>query len=561
MKRKIVIVIGIAATILAAAVFYRPIIAWFAGDEVSEGRAGAAARATAGTLTLELVLSPDPPRQRGNALIVRVQDKGGAPVDDAEVGVEYFMPAMGAMAEMKGTADIDERRAGEYRARFDLPMGGSWTLTTRVRSPRGSGEVMHNLTVGQKGLTLVGTASAPSAAPDEVEYYTCPMHPSVKQEQPGKCPICSMDLTPVTKREIESGVVMVDDVRRQKIGVKTAAIDRRTVREDITTVGRVVYDEEKQHDITLKIGGYVEKLLVDETGQQVSKGQLLFQLYSPELYAAQIEYLQAKKTQQALGASEFSDALLRSARRRLELWDLSAKQIDDLEARGTATDRMPFLSPAGGYVIEKHVVEGAKVDAGMTVYRIADLDEIWVEADVYEADLPTIAIGQGATVTLPYVPGKSFAGAVGFIHPNLDKSSRTGRVRVELKNPGLELKPEMYASVALHTAEREMLALPESAVIYTGPRRLVFVDLGEGRLKPVAVKLGGKRDGFFEVLEGLAAGDVVVTSGNFLIAAESRLKGAAEYWAGDAVPAATPAAGPQVPNREKLTTGGHDAER
>lgn len=743
-KRRIVVVVGAVLAVVAVAVLHRPIIAWFTGEQVSMGgdAPGAGAKATAGALSLELALNPDPPRQEGNALIVEVKDKSGKPVDDAELSVEYLMPAMGSMSEMKGRAKIDERGDGKYRARFDLPMGGSWTLTTRVQSQRGNGEVTHNMTVGRKGLTLVGSggaAGAPASSvpqvqslqlsaqalghvqeamaaldqvraklaadtldgvtastarfaqmmrdasklvspadaqrcladaadaadalgatkdldgarkafaaassyvvalaaadprlqegwkvfecpmvegfnkwlqrgdalenpymgkkmlacgsastftlpaptsmpahdhaahagdPSEVEYYTCSMHPSVKQEQPGTCPICAMNLTPVTKGEIESGVVMVDDVRRQTIGVKTAPVEKRRVGADITTVGRVVYDEQKLHDVTLKIGGFVEKLLVDETGQKVARGQPLFQLYSPELYAAQVEYLQAKKAQKALGASEFSDSLLRSARRRLELWDLSEKQIANLEERGEATDRMPILSPASGHVIEKHVVQGAKIEAGMTAYRIVDLDTIWIEADVYEADLPKIAIGQLATVTLAYLPGKSLEGKVGFIYPFLDKSTRTGRVRVELKNPGLDLKPDMYANVALHAGESELLVVPESAVIYTGPRRLVFVDLGEGRLKPVAVKLGNKREGFFEVLDGLKAGDIVVTSGNFLIAAESRLKGAAAYWAEDGAAGASsqpadassqPAgASTQPSGASQPAMGGHDGHR
>jgi Cu(I)/Ag(I) efflux system membrane fusion protein len=706
-KRRLVVIGSAVAGVVALAVLHRPLIAWFSGGDVSMGKsASTAAKASAGELALELALKPDPPRQERNALVVVVKDEGGAPIDDADVAVEYRMPAMGAMSEMTGTAKVDTRGGGEYRAVFDLPMAGSWTLTTRVRSPRGNGEVRHGITVGRRGLTLLSAAGAtgrpatlsplelsPQALahvqeataaletvrarlaadtldgvadnsarvanmlraakalvpqtdvqtcladaaraadalsgardiaearkafaattsyfvalaaadprlkdgwrvfecpmvegfnkwlqrgdvlenpymgkkmlscgsastftvssmpahdhaagdPDEVEYYTCSMHPSVKQEQPGTCPICSMNLTPVTKGELESGVVIVDDVRRQKIGVKTAVVERRRVGGALTTVGRVVYDEEELRDITLKFGGFVEELLVDETGQKVTQGQTLFQLYSPELYSAQLEYLQAKKAQQALGMSDFSASLARSARRRLELWDLGKQQIAALEERGEATDRTPIVSPVSGYVIEKHVVDGAKVEAGMTVYRVADLDEIWVEADVYEAELPRVALGQRATITLPYQPGKELEGKVAFIYPFLESGTRTGRVRVELKNPGLGLKPEMYANVALHGEAQELLAVPESAVVYTGARRLVFIDLGEGRLKPVEVKLGDKADGYFKVLDGLKQGDVVVTSGNFLIAAESRLKGAAAYWAHDVQDAGGPSSKP-----------------
>lgn len=735
-SRRVVTAVVVVLAVILVAVLFRPLVAWFTGGDMSPGSSMATVKANAGALSLALRLRTDPLRQQGNELFVDVTDANGKPVTGATVTVEYFMPAMGAMSEMKGTAKIDAAGDGSHRARFDLPMAGSWTLTTRVHSPHGDGEVKHTATVGNKGLTLIsasgdatgtgddgnvgnvgndgglsavkplelspqalgaiqeamssldqvraklaadtldgiaepatrtstmlrdaaalvavadakerldeataaavalgrardvaqartlfsvvssdvtalaaadprlqqgwqvfecpmvtgfnkwlqrgdalenpymgkkmltcGTASTftmPTAVAmpghghdhathdaaggnaDEIEYYTCSMHPSVKQEQPGTCPICSMNLTPVTKGEIASGVVVVDDVRRQKIGVKTARVEKRTVDATITTVGRVVYDEEKLYDVTLKIGGFVEDLFVDETGQKVNKGQPLFLLYSPELYAAQVEYLQALKTAQTLHGSEFSQTLIRSAKRRLELWDLGDKQIEALVARGEATDRVPILSPASGYVVEKNIVRGAKIDEGATVYRIADLDKVWIEADVFEADLPKVSVGQTATVTLTSIPGKELEGKVGFIYPFLDKGTRTGRVRVELPNPGLALKPEMYANVALHGSEAAQLVVAESAVVYTGPRRLVFVDLGEGRLQPVVVQLGRKIGGFFEVLGGLKEGDVVVTSGNFLVAAESRLKGAVEFWAEGDAAVAEPA------------TGGHDGSR
>lgn len=426
---------------------------------------------------------------------------------------------------------------------FECPMVGDFNKWLQ------RGDALENPYMGKKMLTCgsPSTFTVPVASlteqhdehgehagdADEVEYYTCSMHPSVKQEQPGNCPICGMALTPVTKGELRSGIVLVDDIRRQKIGVKTARVEMRSVAATITTVGRVVYDEKKLHDVALKIGGFVEELFVDQTGQKVTAGQPLFLLYSPALYAAQVEYLQALKTPKALERSDFAGVLISSAKRRLELWGLSEKQIENLVARGEASDRMPILSPASGYVIEKNVVKGTRVDEGATVYRIAGLDEIWIEADVYEADLPKVQVGQRASVTLTYLPGKELGGKVTFIYPFLDGVTRTGRVRVALKNPGLELKPQMYANVTLHANEAMQLVVPESAVIYAGPRRLVFVDLGEGRLKPAEVRLGKKSGDVFEVLDGIKEGDVVVTSGNFLIAAESRLKGATAYWAQD----------------------------
>jgi Cu(I)/Ag(I) efflux system membrane fusion protein len=253
----------------------------------------------------------------------------------------------------------------------------------------------------------------------------------------------------------------------------------------------------------------------------VRKGQVLFTLFSPELFASQQEYLLALKRSGAHG----DDALLKASRSRLHQWGLDDAQIDAIARRGEPLENVPFLARSSGTVIEKNVVEGAAVEPGMKLFRIAPLDRVWVEAEVYEADLPSVQVGQSATVTLPFLPGRTFEGKVDFVYPYLAGETRTGKIRVELANPKLELKPDMYADVTFHRDLGQRLLVPSSAVIYTGPRRLVFVDLGEGRLKPQEVQLGVRGADAFEVLDGLQEGDMVVTSGNFLIAAESRLRG------------------------------------
>jgi Cu(I)/Ag(I) efflux system membrane fusion protein len=193
---------------------------------------------------------------------------------------------------------------------------------------------------------------------------------------------------------------------------------------------------------------------------------------------------------------------------------------------------MPFLSPASGYVIEKHVVEGAAVKPGERLFRIAPLDEVWIQADVYEHDLPHLKVGQPVEVTVPYLPGRTYAGRVTYIYPDLEGATRTGRIRIEIPNRKLELKPDMYAEVRFEVKGGARLQVPHEAVIYTGPRRLVFVDLGDGRLEPREVKLGIATDDAYEVLDGVREGERVVTSGNFLIAAESRIRSAASHWTG-----------------------------
>jgi Cu(I)/Ag(I) efflux system membrane fusion protein len=297
----------------------------------------------------------------------------------------------------------------------------------------------------------------------------------------------------------------------------------------IQAVGAVRYDETRRHDVNLRIGGWVKKLMVAQTGPRVSAGQPLFTLYSPELYAAELEYLSTRQP----GPEPLAEArsgLERAARQRLELLGLSKAQLDALAARGTAEQSVTISAPASGYVIEKAIVDGARVEAGMRVYRIADLSRVWIDAELYEADLPHVRVGQTVQVNLPHVPGAGYAARIDYVYPALDAQTRTGRARIVLDNPKLDLKPDMYADVKLEVPLGERLAIPESAVVYTGPRRLVFVDRGEGKLEPRPVQLGVHVDGHYEVLGGVAEGDQVVSAGNFLVAAESRIRSAATYW-------------------------------
>lgn len=365
---------------------------------------------------------------------------------------------------------------------------------------------------------------------EDIAYYTCSMHPSVKQQSGGICPICSMDLIPVSREEVDSGVIIVNETRRRQIGVRTTRVARRELALEIRAVGQVVYDETRLYDVSLRMSGWADVLEVNETGQPVHRGQRLFTLYSPELYAAQLEYLTAVRRHDNGVSSTFAN-LLRASRQRLHLLGMADRQIRDLERRNEAQEYVPILAPSSGYVIEKNVVAGARVEAGARVYRIADLSTVWIEAEIYESDLTHIRVGQRAVVELPHAE-RNYEGHVDYIYPTVAGQTRTGRVRVVLENRDLALKPDMYASVQLLVELGERLVVPDSAVIYTGPRRLVFVDHGDGRLEPQVVELGVHSGGFYEVTDGLEVGDVVVTSGNFLIAAESRIRSAAVYWGG-----------------------------
>jgi len=399
-------------------------------------------------------------------------------------------------------------------------------------------------------------AGGHAANGDAVDHYTCSMHPSVRQAGPGKCPICGMNLVPVTKAQQEQGVVLIDEARRQLIGVRTGAVVEAPMRQSFRAVGRVTYDESKLTDVTLKVRGWITKLFVSQTGQRVRQGQPLFRLYSPELFSAEQDFLLVSQGTTAPGVPGSppgsGELLARAARQRLQLLGLVDADIDALAKQGKPSDSISFPSPASGFVIEKNVVEGAAVEAGMRLYRVAQLDKVWVEAEVYEADLGHVRVGQAATVTLDYLPGRTYDAKIAYVYPFLDPTARTGRVRVELANPSLELRPGMYASVTLASGAESRLQVPATAVVYTGPRRLVFIDLGDGRFRPQEIRVGTEADGMYEVLEGLQAGERVATSGVFLIAAEARISTAAKYW--DKAPEESPDAGPLPATRPATAT-------
>ncbi len=379
---------------------------------------------------------------------------------------------------------------------------------------------------------------------NEVDYYTCTMHPSIKSPEPGKCPICSMDLTPVMKKPQASTEKVdlsfsVSPVKQQLIGVKFSTAEVVELHQTIRAVGRVDYDERKVAVVNLKISGWIKDLLVDYTGQLVRKGQPLFTIYSPELVSTQEEYLQARRAVQstpiAATTTDYRQStstvyinpqeVLNTARQRLLLWDITEEQIAELEKRGKPETYLTIHSPLNGHVIMKMALKGMHVDPGMELYKIADLSTVWVYADVYEYELSHVKIGQNATITLSYLPGKTFEGRITYVFPYLNMNTRTARVRIELPNRDGRLKPEMYADVEIHVDFGKKLAIPESAVLNTGVRQIVFVDKGNGLFEVRFVKLGSRAKGLYEIKGGLAEGERVVSYANFLIDAESKVQG------------------------------------
>ncbi|MCH8276801.1 MAG: efflux RND transporter periplasmic adaptor subunit [Bacteroidetes bacterium] len=355
-----------------------------------------------------------------------------------------------------------------------------------------------------------------STAERKVLYWRAPMDPNFTSDKPGKSPM-GMDLIPVYEDE-SAGTVRIDAATVQNIGVKTTVVERRPLSRTIRTVGRVDYDETRITDVNTKMSGWVEKLFVNYTGQRVKKGQPLLEIYSPELVSAQEEYLIALNSQQGL---------LRSTKRRLLYWDITEAQIAELARNRKVSRTMTVYSPQEGVVVHKAVYQGAHIKAGQHLYRIADLSQVWVYADIYEYEFPWIKEGQVAEVELSYSPGKTLTGEVVYVYPFMEKETRTVKVRMAFPNDDLSLKPAMYANVKIKPLiSLDAIAVPVQAVIHSGVRTVIIKSLGNGKFRPVEITLGVEADGFYEVIDGIVAGDIVVTSSHFLIDSESNLKAA-----------------------------------
>jgi len=346
-----------------------------------------------------------------------------------------------------------------------------------------------------------------------------------------------MDLVPVTHEELRSGSITVDEGRRQIIGVKTGSVVKERFHKLTRLQGEVTFDETRLADISLRFDGWIGELAADYEGKPVQKGKVLFTVYSPELLSLQEQYLETFKRSggelNRLGSSRH--AFLEASRKRLKLWGLSSVQIAWLEKQGTAQDYVPIFSPKNGVVIEKNVVSGSAFKKGQRLLRIADLSTVWIEAFAYEQDLALIETGMMANVRLPNLRSinrydDEFSAQVVQVDPFLDANTRTARVRLSVDNQDGLLMPGTFASVTIRSNLGEQLLVPSDSVMISGEKRIVFLDLGEGRLKPKIIKTGYSDGLRIVVREGLSEGDVIVISGNFLIAAESKLKSGVDQW-------------------------------
>ncbi len=333
----------------------------------------------------------------------------------------------------------------------------------------------------------------------------------------------------VEKKQTAAPVITLTPDKVQLIGVRTAVAAYRSLDKQIRTVGKVEVDETRLAFVNTKISGWVKKLYVNFTGDRVEKGQPLLSIYSPDLVTAQEEYLLALRSLSTgtggLPEVESSQrSLAESAKRRLLLWDISPRQIEELEKADKRQTDMTIEAPLSGIVLEKMVFDGAYVTSGMNLYKIADLSRVWIIADIYEYEVPLVKVGQQARVTLPYSSNEVLHAEVSYINPVLDPMTRTVKVRIAVNNPGLLLKPDMFVNVEIRLASGSRLVIPREAVIDSGTRQIVYVETKPGVYEMRTVMLGVRGENDVEVVKGIKKGERVVTSGNFLIDSESQLR-------------------------------------
>lgn len=357
--------------------------------------------------------------------------------------------------------------------------------------------------------------------------YQSGMHPWIVEDEPGTCPVCGMDLQPVPVSGAAPGTVEIDPVTLQNIGVRTVTVEVEPLERSVRTTGVFEADESARTAVSLKVGGWVERLRVNYEGDRVGRGQPLLELYAPELVSTQQEYLLALRNRDLLGGGPEAERLVQAARNRLRLFDISDAQIERLENSGEVTRTLTLYAPAGGTVIDKNVTEGQQVTAGQTLMHIVGLGRLWLQVDVPEQDLGWVDVGTRAVVSLPSEPGAETAGTVDYVYDLLDPATRTGRARLTVPNPDRRLKPGMYATATLFGAPTEPRpTVPSDAVIRTGTEAGVILSLGGGRFRPQPVTLGPEADGRVQILAGLDGGEVVVSGAQFLIDSEARLSGA-----------------------------------
>ena len=373
--------------------------------------------------------------------------------------------------------------------------------------------------------------------------YTCSMHPFIIKDKPGTCPICGMELikkidttaqsaTPQAKQQGDMpGQVTLSPAQRIMANVATLEVKQAALNKEINAVGIVQYDQSRQAKVTAWIAGRIDQLNVSTVGAYISRDKPVAEIYSPDLVATQQEYLLAVRSREQLkgspipSISQNGEGLVQSAKQRLMLFGVKESQNAELEKAGKPNIRIPIYTPQSGVVIEKMVQKGQYVNVGEVLFNVADISSVWVEIEVYENEFSNIRVGQQVEIQSQSYPGKPFMGKVAFIYPFLDPKTRTVKVRVEMPNPGMKLKPDMFVKALIKVPLGKTIVVPVTAVMDSGKRQTVWVETSPGMFEPRDVRLGQQTDDKVQVLSGLAAGDKVAVSGAYLIDSESQLKG------------------------------------
>ena len=433
------------------------------------------------------------------------------------------------------------------------------------------------IAVAAVGLILFPPLISRSEVKTEKQLYTCGMHPQIIEDHPGNCPICGMKLVPVKNSTVgnstsggrkilywrapmdaneiydhpgkskmgmdlvpvyedkagSSGIVKIDPAVVQNMNVKIAPVEKKNLSSIVITNGVLKSNEKTEYIVTTRVSGWIEKLYVNYTGEKVTKGEKLMDIYSPELVSAQQELLTALSYDKSVNNSSLKDVLdsgnelVKNAVRKLELLEVPEKDIERLKETKDIKTYVTLYAQNSGTVITKDVLEGQKINSGMPLMQISDLSNLWLLADVYEYELSKIDVGSTAKIKFNYLPGQTFNGKVSFIYPTLDPKSRTVKIRLDINNSKGKLKPEMFANVEISGKDFGLSpVIPENAVIRSGMKDIVIISLGNGKFKPQTVILGGYSDGYYQVISGLNEGSNIVTSAQFLIDSESNLKSA-----------------------------------
>nr|WP_129734078.1 efflux RND transporter periplasmic adaptor subunit [Parabacteroides goldsteinii] len=376
--------------------------------------------------------------------------------------------------------------------------------------------------------SIAGHSHSHDLQQDENGVWTCSMHPQIRQDKPGKCPICGMDLIPVRKsgnnnENIDPSSIQLSEEAMALADVQTSRVSKENPVKQVRLYGKIAPDERSLQSQTAHVGGRIENLAVDFTGETVRSGQTLATLYSPELFTAQQELLEAIKMQQP--------ALIQAAKEKLQLWKMTDAQITAIEQSGTTSPLVEIKSNTSGIVISKKVSQGDYVSQGAILFDVANLSKVWAMFDAYEIDLPFLSKGDPVEFTLQALPGKVYKGKIAFIDPIVNATSRTSRVRVEVSNPRMELKPEMYATATVNAAlkgYKDQIVVPQTAVLWTGKRAIVYVkqpDISTPTFQMREVELGPSLGNAYVVLKGLSDGEEIVTNGVFSIDASAQLEG------------------------------------